>query len=183
MYYGSVDDPEREEILPPPRKKKKRGANVRGVKERKTLVTRLLAWRASAHSNDRLAPVRPPCFIIDDEDIKILSKIHPSNITRSEQVVAALGETQEWEDEWSRQIFEVIQAYDRELSDQRKDEAARSKARQKRLKLEKDQVKFAEVTNEMEDRIRQEVLRRHTATAGRALTGPEAPMGEENVPI
>ncbi|KAH9036082.1 hypothetical protein EDB84DRAFT_1658887 [Lactarius hengduanensis] len=187
MYYGDVDDPERKEILRPSRKKRKGGTKSRATTERKPLITRLLAWRASVHSNDPLESAWPPSFIIDNRGIKLLAKLHPSNLTHSEQIVTALDETQEWQDQWSRQIFEVIQAYDRELAERRKDEAARFKARQKRVKREQDRVKFAEVSNEIEERIRQDVLRRHstTATAGTTQTasGPGAPIGVENVPI
>ncbi len=121
--------------------------------ERRPLIARLLAWRASVHSNDPLTAVWPPSFIIDNGDIKVLARLHPSNVTQSEQIVTALDETDEWKDQWSRQVFEVIQAYDQELADRHKDEAARYKARQKRVKHEQDQVKFAEVSNETTERI------------------------------
>ncbi|KAH9011631.1 II DNA helicase [Lactarius pseudohatsudake] len=161
LYYGDVGDPDREEILPPRRKKRKGSMKIRAANERKPLISRLLAWRAGAHSKDPLAPVRPPYFIIDDPEIKLLARLHSSNVARPEQVVAALNETQEWQDEWSHQVFEVIQSYDRELVDRRKDEAARHTARQKRVKYEQDQIKFAEASNETAERVRQEVLRRH----------------------
>lgn len=194
LYYGDVDDLERLEILPPLRNKRKGGTKVRRAKERKELSARLRAWLSQAHSNDPLASIRPASYILDDRDIKTLSRLHSSNVTDPEQVVAALGETHEWEDEWSYQIFETIQLYDRELASRRKVEATRQKASQKRAKHEQDQAKFDEESNEVAERVRQNVLRRlaqglgHTsgiATAGSSRTGPETPVsvGVEGAPV
>jgi len=52
--------------------------------------------------------------------------------------VTALDEADEWKDQWSCQVFKVIQAYDQELADRCKDEAAWYRARQKRVKHEQD---------------------------------------------
>ncbi|KAI9442063.1 P-loop containing nucleoside triphosphate hydrolase protein [Lactarius psammicola] len=147
LYYGDTNDPEREEILPPQRKKWKGSANLKvcAANERGPLVARLLAWRASAHSNDPLASLWPPTFIIDNSDIKVLAKLHPSNVTHPEQIVTTLDETEEWGDQWSSQVLEVIQAYDRELADCHKEEVVRYKAHQKRVKHEQDQDKFTEL--------------------------------------
>jgi hypothetical protein len=97
--------------------------------------------------------------------------------------VIVLDQTPEWQGLWSCQLFDVIQAYDRELDDHHKDEAARNKARQKRAKHEQDQVRFAEVSNEFAERIRQEVLSRYTAAAGKDRGGPEAQAYVENIPV
>lgn len=184
QFYGDVDDPEREEIIPPLRKRQKGSSvKVRAVNERKPLMSRLMAWRAGTHSSDPLAPVRPPSFIIDNQGIKTLARLHPSNITHPEQIVSVLDQTPEWQDLWSRQIFKVIQAYDQELADCRKGEAARNKASQKRAKQEQDQVKFAEVSNGVAERIRQEILSRHTPMVGKVQSGIEAPLDVENSPI
>jgi ribonuclease D len=180
LYYGDPDDPEREEIVPPTRKRRKGGVKVRTTDERKQLINKLLAWRTAVHLNDPLASVRPPTFIIDNKDIKVLARLHPSSVTDSEQLVTVLGQTREWQNNWSNQILEVIQLHDRELDDRRKAEAARSKARQKRVKQGKDQARFAEVSNEVEERIRQEVLMRHAAVVGKAYTSSK---GVENNPI
>ena len=172
MYYGDEDDPEREEILPPIRMKRKKGVKVRAVNERKVLASRLLAWRDDTHFNDPLASVYPPSFIMDNRGVKILARLHPSIVTGPEQVAAALGETHEWEDEYSHQVFKIIQVYDRELADHRKSEAAQHKARQKCVKHGQDKARFAEVSNETEDRIRQDVLRRFSmAASGEARDG------------
>ena len=110
-------------------------------------MSRLMAWHACTHLSDPLGPVQPPSFIIDNQGIKTLARLHPSNVTHPEQIVTVLDQTPEWQNLWSRQIFEVIRAYDQELAEHCKDEAARNKACQKRAKHEQDQVKFAEVSN------------------------------------
>ena len=122
LYYGAAEDPDREEILPPSPKKRKAGTKVRATNQRRPLISRLLAWRASMHSKDPLASVRPASFVLDDMDIKTLARLHPSNVTHPGQVVDALDQTQEWQDHWSIPIFQVIQAYDSELADHRKKE-------------------------------------------------------------
>lgn len=172
LYYGDLDDPEREEaILPSKKRQKKESVKVRPVNERKPLVSRLLAWRASVHLNDPLASVRPPSFIIDNLGIKALARLHSSNITTSEEIVTVLAQTPEWHGLWSRDLFEVIRSYDQELIERRKDETNRKKARQKRAKYRQDQDKFEEESNETAERIRQEVLSRYTAAGGRLSLG------------
>jgi len=69
--------------------------------------------------------VWPPTFILDNTDIKKLSMLHPAEVTGPERVVSALDETQEWQANWSEQVYEIIRTYDQELEDLRKKEAAR----------------------------------------------------------
>jgi len=64
-----------------------------------------------------------------------------------------LDEMDEWKDQWSCQVFKVIQAYDQGLADRHKDEAAWYRAHQKQVKHKQDQVKFTEVSNETEECI------------------------------
>ncbi|KAH9022119.1 hypothetical protein EDB85DRAFT_1895384 [Lactarius pseudohatsudake] len=161
LYYGDVGDPDQEEILPPQRKKRKGSMKICAANEHKPLISRLLAWRAGAHSKDPLAPIRPPYFIIDDPEIQLLARLHLSNVVHPEQIVAVFCSTQEWQDEWSHQVFEVIQSYNRKLVDHCKDEVAHHTARQKRVKYEQDQIKFAEASNETAECVRQEVLMQH----------------------
>lgn len=131
----------RKEILPPP-KEKRRGANkLRKPKDRAELKTRLLAWRADAHSQDYLA-VRPYSYILDDKAIKLLSTLHPTNIRSSEQLVLALNETEEWNQEFSTKILAIIHTYDQELEDLRKTSITEGKAQQKRRKTEMDLASF-----------------------------------------
>ena len=183
LYYGDVHDPDWEEIVLPLRNKRKGAAKARAAKERKLLIDKLRDWRAGAHARDPLAFVRHPSLIIDDGGIKLLARLHPSNVTQSEQVVSALGQTQEWRDEWSSQVFDVIRSYDHELAARRKAEAARSKSRQKRVKREKDQVKFTEVSNEIEERIRREVLSRHAAATLKIAQTRTGLEDRENAPL
>lgn len=90
--------------------------------------------------------------------------------------MTVLDQTPKWQDQWSRQLLKVIQAYDRELSEHCKEEAAWNEACQKRAKHEQDQARFAEESRENAEHIRQEVLCLHMAATGRALPGLEAPM-------
>ncbi|KAH9160732.1 II DNA helicase [Lactarius sanguifluus] len=166
LYYGGVDESDREEIPPHPRKKRKAGIKVRATDERATLTDRLIAWRVQVHDSDPLASVRPPTFILNDFSIKKLSRLHPAEVTGPEKIVSVLNETQEWQANWSGQVYETIRAYDQELEDLRKKEAARHKAHQKRVKQDQDTAKFAEDSNLTAERIRQEVLQRHRTAMG-----------------
>jgi hypothetical protein len=61
-----------------------------------------------------------------------------------QQVVQALNETEEWDQDWSKEIIAIIQAYDNELKGAREAATAQQKARQKRQKIDLDQAKFQE---------------------------------------
>lgn len=171
LGYSAPDDPDREEIVLPIRKKRKAGMKTRVMNQRQPLISRLLAWRTTVHSNDSLASVRPAYFILDDRSIKTLARLHPLNIMHPGQITESLNETQEWQDLWGRSLFRVIQAYDRELTEHHTEEAAQQKARQKRNKQEQDQARFDEELAEREERIRQDVLRRFAEAAKAAGAG------------
>lgn len=113
-------------------------------------------WRNEAHKHDPLAAVRPPTFILDDKGIKTLARIYPTEIRNTTQVVQALEETEEWDQEWSKEIIAIIQAYDNELKGSRKAATAQQKARQKRQKIDLDLAKFQEES----DRIKADTERR-----------------------
>ena len=115
LFYGDVNDSDREEIQPPTKEKRPSKDKVWHLKERQALKLRLLSWRTEASQNNPLAAVRPPMFILDDHGIKALATLHPNNIRNTSQVVQALGETDEWNNEWSKKILTVVQAYDNEL--------------------------------------------------------------------
>jgi len=134
--------------------------------DRKELVARLLTWRLKASTNDPLAAVHPPSFIVDDKGILTLAKLHPAEVTHHEQVVSALKETQEWRDEWSAKIFNVIQKYDQELIRRRKVESVQVKERMKRAKMEQDLARFREESEKTAAQIEQETLQRF---AGKSL--------------
>jgi len=115
LFYGDVDESDREEILPPAKKKRPSKKKVRPLKERGDLKLCLLSWRTETHEHDPLAAVRPPSFILDDKGIKTLATMHLTEIRNTTQVVQALGESEEWDQEWSKKILTVIQTYDNEL--------------------------------------------------------------------
>lgn len=183
LYYGDVDESDREEIILLPRRKRKAGVKVRATNERGPLTARLIAWRTRAHANDPLGNVRPPTWILDDTGIKRLSRSHPEQVTSSEKVVSILNQTQEWKAKWSGQVYEIIRAYDQELEDVRKKEAARHKARQRRTKHDQDTAKFAEVSKQTEERVRQDFLQRHHAATGGTQTTREALDDMENTSV
>ncbi|KAH9174835.1 hypothetical protein EDB89DRAFT_1904387 [Lactarius sanguifluus] len=113
-------------------------------------------------------------------------QLHPTEVTGPEKIVSVLKETPEWQANWSRQVYEIIQAYDQEFEDLRKKEAARHKAHQKHVKQDQDTAKFTEESNLTEERICQEVLQRHRAAMGLGgtLTMQEA-LDDimENIPV
>ncbi|KAN0135294.1 hypothetical protein V8E53_006859 [Lactarius tabidus] len=169
LGYSTPDNPDREEIILPIRKKRKAGTKTCAMSQHQLLISQLLNWRTTVHSNDSFSSVWPAYFILDDGGIKALSKLHPSNITCPGQVVEALNETQEWKDLWSTSLFRVIQAYDREITEQCDEETAQQKDHQKWTRHEQDFARFMEESAETAERICQEVLRRYAAaTAGRS---------------
>ena len=105
--------------------------------------------------------MRPLTFILDDHGIKTLATLHPNNIRNTSQVVQALGETDEWNNEWSKKILTVVQTYDNELKGAQRAAAALEKTRQKRLKVDLDKAKFQEES----DRIRADTECRFRASA------------------
>lgn len=148
LFYGAEDDMNQNEILPP-RKEKRRTANkLRKPKDRSELQSRLRVWRAKAHEEDALASVRPPTYILDDKGIKIVASLHPSNIQSAAQLVLALNEIEEWQEEWATKILDVIHSYDQELENSRKAAVTESRAQQKRRKADMDLASFQKDTEE-----------------------------------
>jgi len=159
----------RHPILPPRAEKRKARVEYRSTHDRESLVSRLLSWRHKAHSTDPLAAVRPPNLIIDDKDIHKLARIHPSQMTDHKEITNALDETREWETDWSKQIFTVIQQFDQELDTFRKTATTNTKNRQKRARYGENIAGFEAATKETEERIRQQVLRRVLGSSIQAL--------------
>lgn len=158
LYYGKVDDPDHEETLPPLQMKQKMSVKMRATNQPKLLTSQLKAWCSDVHSKAPLVFVWPPSLILNNTSIKVLVQLHPTNIANSEQVVSALGQTQEWQDLWSCHVLAVIQAHDCEITDRCKKKLAQKKASQKQVKQEKDQAKFSKISNKVTERIQQKVL-------------------------
>jgi len=135
LYYGDITDPDRQEIIPPRKEKRHAHTKVRGVKQREELVSRLLVWRTEAHTNDSLLAVRPLSHILNKKGIKMVMTIHPSEICDANRIVEALDETEEWSNEWSEIILNIIQTYDKEKQDTKKKAADSNKARKNDRKL------------------------------------------------
>ncbi len=98
--------------------------------------------------------VLPLSSILDDTSIDSLAKLHPENITSFEQITIMLDQTKDWEQAWSKKIFDVIQQFDKDLTSFRQTAATQKKTQQKRAKIAKDQISFEESTKETEERIR-----------------------------
>jgi len=106
LYYSTPNDPsDRIMVVPPQKEKRKAHDKRRTSDERKSLVSRLVAWRYNAHAMDPLAAVRPSSFIIDNASITLLAKLHPQDISNSRQIRAILDQSTEWEGEWSKKNF------------------------------------------------------------------------------
>ncbi|CAA7268576.1 unnamed protein product [Cyclocybe aegerita] len=164
LYYGDVDELDREEILPV-RAKRKVSIKVRKAPLRETLVSRLDVWRFEAHARDTLRSVRPSSFIIDDKSIAKLARLHPTTVNSPAQITLELNETPEWQNEWSKSIFDVINTYDQELESLRKETIMAKKVHRKRARVEQDQAGFEEASRDVEHRIREEVTRCYAAEA------------------
>ena len=80
----------------------------------------------------------PPSFIIDNKSIIKLSSAHHHKLTNEAQVVVALNENQEWKNEWAVKVFDVIQTNDKELHTHCKTLVAKTKANQKKAKIDQD---------------------------------------------
>jgi hypothetical protein len=103
-------------------------------------------------------------MIIDDADITTIAKLHSQVITDYRQITSLLEQTTEWEEEWSRKIFNVIQKFNEDLNMLRRTTVTKAKTQQKRARIELDTLSFQESTKENEERIRALVLQRFTAS-------------------
>ena len=162
LYYGMQNDPsDRIMVVPPQKEKRKAQDKCRTSDERKSLISRLVAWRFNAHAMDPLSAVRPPSFIIDKASIILLAKLHPQDISSYRQVRIILDQSLEWEEEWSKKIFDVIQQFEEDLINLRRTTATQRKNQQKRKKVVQDVISFEQHSKENEERIRLQVLQRY----------------------
>ena len=162
LYYSmpNADPSDRISIVPPRKEKRKAQDKRRTSDECKSLVSRLVAWRYNAHATDPLSAVRPPSFIIDKAGITLLAKLRPQDISNYRQIRIILDQTMEWEEEWSMQIFKIIQQFDEDVASLRQSTATQKKTQRKRIKVEQKQVKveqdvisFEQHSKENEERI------------------------------
>ena len=101
--------------------------------------------------------------IIDNASITILAKLQPANITDHRQIRVLLDQTSEWEMEWSKKIFNIIQQFDKDLTTLRETVATQKKTQQKRTKTTQDLMSFEQASKENEERIRARVLQKYAA--------------------
>jgi hypothetical protein len=97
-----------------PKVKEPRAKRVRNrpVIDRKPLRNLLRQFRLDAHNVDPLRNIRPSSFILDNNGIVALTKVHPNRMEGPRRVIETLGETPEWAEEWSQAVFNVIHEYD-----------------------------------------------------------------------
>ena len=163
LYYGAPNEQDRIKILPPPKEKRKAQDKPHPPDEWKSLASRLVAWHRDAHATDYLAGVRTSSSIINNASITILAKLQPANITDYRQIWVLLDQTSEWEVEWSKKIFDIIQQFDRDLIALRETVATQNKTQQKRTKIAQDLTSFKQATKENEEWIRAKVLQQYAA--------------------
>lgn len=100
--------------LPPPllTSKVKRTPNVyRPTQERPGLDYRLIRWLESEHRIDPFRSVRPTYHILSDTQRAVLVRAHPSKVLTAHDITVLLGETPEWEEEWSSKLCAVLSQF------------------------------------------------------------------------
>lgn len=166
------DDPSERVLIVPSRKEKRKAQDKRRTSdERKSLASRLFSWRYNAHATDPLSAVRPPSFIIDKAGITLLAKLHPQDINNYRQIRIILDQSMEWEEEWSKKIFDIIRQFDEDLVNLRRSNATQKKTHQKRIKAVQDIISFEQDSKANEERIRQQVLQRYGKQSSSSSNG------------
>jgi hypothetical protein len=67
----------------------------------------------------------------------------------------------EWEEEWSKKIFDIVQQFDEDLVTLRRTNTAQKKNEQKRMKVAQDITSFEQDSKENKERIRLQVLKQY----------------------
>ena len=86
--------------------------------DHKPLLCHLQMWCSEAHLLDPLRAIQPLSFICDNKSLVRLSILHTDKVTCVLDLVWALDETEEWAEEWGRQILDVIQTFDNENTEE-----------------------------------------------------------------
>ena len=91
------------------------------------------------HSDDPVYRSHPISYLLSDSGIDTLAKTKSTSLTSTTAIVALLKESTEWEVDFGAEVFNVIQDYDLELEEGKRETrrvqrlartAARLKARQ-----------------------------------------------------
>lgn len=69
-------------------------------------------WREHAHKED---PFFPHTWLIDDDNIELISKTHPTKLQSLQDLVDLLGETEDWASDYGIKIFEIITQFEQNL--------------------------------------------------------------------
>ncbi|KAF8236843.1 hypothetical protein L208DRAFT_1250086, partial [Tricholoma matsutake] len=106
------------------------------VKDRQALDHRLIPWLTSASQNDHLCGVQAVVDILSDRNCSILVCAHPVSLSLPNIITKLLDETEEWGEEWSAPLLDVICQYDKVISSSVvKNKALQSQPSQKKVKI------------------------------------------------
>ncbi|KAG8215553.1 hypothetical protein J3R82DRAFT_7388, partial [Butyriboletus roseoflavus] len=75
------------------------------------LFDTLLTWQNEAHAHNPNHFSQSTTEILDDKELNLLSKIHPSDIISAQNLTNSLQETSEWELDVRQQIFNTIRQF------------------------------------------------------------------------
>ncbi|KAG9312619.1 hypothetical protein JVU11DRAFT_7025 [Chiua virens] len=79
--------------------------NFTPCKERKELLKQLEEWREKAHQDDLFYLIT---WIINDDALKLVSKMHPTKLQSLDDLVKLLGETQDWSKRFGEKLFDDV---------------------------------------------------------------------------
>ncbi|KAF8241150.1 hypothetical protein L208DRAFT_1464151 [Tricholoma matsutake] len=88
----------------------------RVVKDWQALDLHLIKWLTSASENDPLHGVQSVVDILSDHNRAMLICANPALLFSPCTITKLLDETQEWAEEWSALLLDVIRQYDNELA-------------------------------------------------------------------
>lgn len=104
--------------LPPSTAPKPKQTNntYRPTQERPYLEYRIIEWLRSEYLADPFRSTRPPDLILTDTQRATLVRADPRKIKTAQDITALLGESADWEAEWSAKIFKVITLFNDECA-------------------------------------------------------------------
>jgi len=112
-------------------KHKKKRTEYRAISEHNDLDAKLLSWLQEEHAADHWRAVRPIYHILSHAQRKKVVWVPPKSIKSPGDITTLLGESPDWAEEWSFKIFQVIQAYDKDLASKKASSKLRAAARQR----------------------------------------------------
>jgi hypothetical protein len=80
--------------------------------QRPYLEFRLIEWLQREHLADPCRAVRPPELILSENQRASLVCADPKTLKSAKDITALLQESDEWDDEWSEKLFEVVTKFE-----------------------------------------------------------------------